>query len=108
MKLNKLSAIAVAVLAGGTIAASAATSKSKTQQGSSYALSINFSNISVVSVSDIPHGPTVFNVTNFDAGSFSQAIVDTDGSGKIDGAAFVRLASGAGTSVTNITTNVPP
>jgi len=107
MKLKKFSAIAVAVLAGGTIAASAATPK--TQQGSSYALSINFSNISVVSVSDIPNGPTVFNVTNFGAGAFSQAIVDTDGSGKIDGAAFVRLASGSGTSVTNIDTNsVPP
>lgn len=96
MKLNKLSAIAVAVLAGGTISASAAA---KTQQGSTFALAIDFSNSppSLVSVSDIPQGTTVFNVTN----DFSErfAVVDTDSGGKIDGAAFVRL--GIGTSGTN-------
>lgn len=96
MKLNKLSAIAVAVLAGGTISASAAA---KTQQGSSYELEIDFSNSppSIVSVSDIPQGTTVFNTTN--DFSFADRVVDTDGSGKIDGAAYVRL--GIGTTDTN-------
>src|SRR5438477_3591756 len=113
MKKIKFSGLALAVLAGGAIAASAATAK--TQQGSTFEISINFSNSppSLINVSDIPHGTKDFNVTN--EVSFADRIVDTDGSGKIDGVVFLRLASGTATTtfetnvvggVTNIVTNV--
>src|SRR2546421_7729050 len=105
MKTIKFSALALAVLAGGAIAASAATAK--TQQGSTFEISINFSNSppSLINVSDIPHGTKDFNVTN--GVSLADRIVDTDGSGKIDGVAFIRL--GTGSLTTTVDTNtVPP
>ena len=87
MKKIKVSLLALAVLAGGAIGASAAASSS---QGSTFEVDIRMPSnapISFVSVSDVAYGAAALAISNANF----VGVVDTDGSGKIQGSGFTRL-----------------
>jgi len=106
MKKLKISLLTMAVVAGGAIGASAATAK--TTEGDTFQVNLSFPSnapLSLISVSDIPQSASVDLTTN---ASTRFLAVDTDGSGKIEGAGLLELTYGVTTVTTNADTNLPP
>ena len=94
----------MAVVAGGAIGASAATAK--TTEGQTFQVDLLFPSnapLSIISVSDIPQGAKALTISNVEA----QVNVDTDGSGKIEGAGFLRISYGI-PAITIDTNTTPP
>ncbi len=86
MKKIKVSLLALAVVAGGAIGASAAS----TSEGVTFQAAIRFASnapLSFISVSDVALGAVSLAISN---ANFA-GVVDTDGSGKIEGSGFTRL-----------------
>jgi len=86
MKKIKVSLLALAVVAGGAIGASAAS----TSEGVTFQAAIRFASnapLSFISVSDVALGAVSLAISN---ANFA-GVVDTDASGKIEGSGFTRL-----------------
>jgi len=104
MKKLKISLLTMAVVAGGAIGASAATAK--TTEGDTFTVDLVFPSnapLSFVSVSDIPQGAKALTISNVEA----NVSVNTDGSGKIEGAGFLRISYGI-PSISVDTNTTPP
>jgi len=101
MKKPAISMLALAVVAGGALGASAASST----EGDTYQLNLRFAAndpLAFVVVNAVPLGAAALTISNANF----QGVVDTDGSGKIEGAGFERIVYGVFAIV--ITTNPPP
>jgi hypothetical protein len=91
MKKIKVSLLALAVVAGGAIGASAASSK--TTEGDSYGIRLLFPSnapLSFILVNAVAQGAAALTISN----ATFEGVVTTDGSGKIDGAGFERIRYG--------------
>jgi hypothetical protein len=94
--------LALAVVAGGTIGASAAS----TTEGDVFRADLRMPSnapLSFIEVYGVPQGAAALTISNANF----QGIVDTDGSGKIEGAGFERITYGVFAVVID-TNTVPP